>query len=90
MLDTLEAGERVLILRSVWSNWLISAFYFISPANGLPIFFLLDVSPHFLKLMLTCFSNSYARFHLRFHLPWFTCSPWGLSLNVNWLAKISS
>lgn len=53
-------------------------------------FFLLDLSLHFLKLMLSCFSNSYEYFHLRFHLPWFTCSPWGLSLTVNLLAQITS
>lgn len=29
-------------------------------------------------------------FHLRFHLPGFTCSPWGLSINVNRLAQITS
>lgn len=44
----------------------------------------------FSKLMPTCISNSYGRFHLRLHLPWFTCSPWGLTLNVNQLAQIIS
>lgn len=53
-------------------------------------FFLLDLSLHFLKLMLSCFSNSYAYLHLRFHLPWFACSPWGSSLTVNLLAQITS
>lgn len=89
-LDTSEAGERVLTLHSVRNSGLISAFYFISPVNGLPVFFLLDLSPHFLKLMLVCFSNSYACFNLRFHLPWFTCRPWGLRLGVNRLAQITS
>lgn len=90
VLDTSEAGERALRLHSVWNNGLIGAFYFISSVNALPIFFLLGLSLHFLKLMLTCLSNFYACFHLRFHLPWFTCGPWGLGLNVNQLAQITS
>lgn len=54
VLDTSEAGKRVLILHSVWNNKLIGAFYFTFPVNGLPIFFLLGLFPHFLKLVLTC------------------------------------
>lgn len=90
MLVTLEAGEALLVLHSSLSEGLTSASYCTSPVNGLYFFFLLDLSLHFLKLMLSCFSNSYAYFHLRFHLPWFMCSPWGLSLTVNLLAQITS
>lgn len=90
VLDTLEAGERVLVWHSARNNRLPSAFYLLPPVNGLPVFFLLVLSPHFLKLMLTCFSNSYLWFHLRFHLLWFTWSPWGLSLDIKWLVQITS
>lgn len=72
------------------SKGLTSVFSFTSPVNGLHIFFLLDLSFHFLKLMLHCVSNSYVCFRLRFHLPWLTCSPRGLSLTVNLLAQITS
>lgn len=66
VLGTSEAGERVLVLCSVWSDGLVSAFYFISPVNDPPIFFLLSLSPHFLKLVLICCSNSYACFYINF------------------------
>lgn len=90
VLGTWKAGERVLMLHSVWNNWLFVAFYFIFPVNVLTSSFLLDFPLHFSKLMPACFSNSYACFHLRFHLPRFTCRPRGLSLNVNQLAQITS
>lgn len=53
-------------------------------------FYLILPLKFFSKLMLTCISNSCVCFHLRFHLPWFTCSPWGLTLNINQLAQTIS
>lgn len=68
---------------------MISTSYLQWMVYPVPFYLILPLN-FFSKLMPTCISNSYGRFHLRFHLPWLTCSPWGLILNVNQLAQIIS
>lgn len=87
------AGEAELgAALSHFTGWRAHQSFLLHILSEWPtfFFFLLDLSLHFLKLMLSCFSNSYAYLHLRFHLPWFACSPWGSSLTVNLLAQITS